>query len=307
MDTDASHGETEIVSTNDTGVVGVCLRVCSVEVKNGKHMALLRHFALERWDGMAMRMLREEQQWAIVAEGHRLFTGVFSKRAKVFRYAIPENAQMAGRSFEEVYNEKRAFELVEGSNIGDEAHALVTVIVHSGPDAQQDIGIALCHVQRESDYQGIPNVNASYYKGCYKVLISAHREQLAELYESCKDKPFELVGSGYKIVAVVPAFRVQDDCFLPIVHEEADNSKVPCWVHRNQGDVTYLIPVVNGGSPTVAGIHDNKWFVQEDIVHVPSNDGVKIDTLAQQGYLQLATQNDDEVDGDFVFGLHVLR
>jgi hypothetical protein len=323
MNMDALHGETEEIHTTNKGVVGVGLRVCSVEVRNrGREIALVHQFSLDRWDedGSSMQSLRAEQQWSIVAEARRLFAGVCSSHTKVIRYAIPENAEMAGRSFEEVYNEDQGFELLEGSNIGDGADALVTV-VHSGPDAQEEavetvagnIGILLSDEQYRSDYQA--QVDASY-KGCFKLLISGHLKQLSELYEKCKVEPFELEGSGYKIVSVVPAFRVQDDCFLPIVHEEADNNKVPRWVHRMQDDVTYLIPVVNGGSPTVVGIHDDKWFVQEDIVLVPSKDVAKIDTLTKHGYLQLADdfggEFADDVDGELadvklVFGLHVLR
>jgi hypothetical protein len=141
-------------------------------------------------------------------------------------------------------------------------------------------------------------------------------KQLDELYEKCKDDHFALEGTNCTIVSVVPAFRVQDDCLLPIIHAVLENNKVPRWVRRHEGDVTYLIPVVNGGSPTVVGIHDDKWFVQEDIVLVPSKDVAKIDTLTKHGYLQLADdfggEFADDVDGELadvklVFGLHVLR
>jgi hypothetical protein len=139
---------------------------------------------------------------------------------------------------------------------------------------------------------------------------SAPLKQLDELYEKCKDDHFALEGTNCTIVSVVPAFRAQDDCFLPIIHAEAENNKVPRWVRRHEDDVTYLIPVVNGGSPTVAGIHDDKWFVQEDIVQVSSDDRAKIDILNEKGYLQLAVQEDEDDDDDVdvvFFGLHVLR
>jgi hypothetical protein len=68
--------------------------------------------------------------------------------------------------------------------------------------------------------------------------------------------------------------------------------------------VTFLVPVVDGDSPTVAGIHDDKWFVQEDIVYVQSDDSQEIEKLVKRGYLRLARQDDD---GKQVFGRHVLR
>jgi hypothetical protein len=46
-----------------------------------------------------MIKLREEQQWAFVAEGRRLFAGVLSRSGNVSRYAIPEDVEMVGAPF----------------------------------------------------------------------------------------------------------------------------------------------------------------------------------------------------------------
>lgn len=99
VDTDASCGETESVGTNKEEVVGVCLRVCSVEVRKGKDIAVLRQFPIQRWDGTSMTKLREELQWAFVAEGRRLFAGVLSRSGNISRYAIPEDVEMVGAPF----------------------------------------------------------------------------------------------------------------------------------------------------------------------------------------------------------------
>jgi hypothetical protein len=91
VEADASRGETETISTKDTGVVGVC----SVEIRNGKDLAVLKQFTPYQWGRTNSARLREEQQWAIVADVKRLKDGLLSRQshACAHRFGRPVDSE----------------------------------------------------------------------------------------------------------------------------------------------------------------------------------------------------------------------